>query len=156
MRRSTRFSLIGVLFAALWPVTAGGYGVYDYMGDRGYHPYARSTEGKHRPGSLRLQTGMTGDGYYVRAWLEGLDPGELQVYLRGNRLVLQIARSDRTGVQRPDARRVSRWQMRFRRQLRLPYDADRTGMTTRVKNGIMEIHIPRRHRYIPTDPAFTR
>jgi len=99
---------------------------------------------------------MTGDGYYVRAWLEGLDPGYLQVYLRGNRLVLQIARSDRTGVQRPDASRVSRWQMRFRRQLRLPYDADRTGMTTRAKNGIMEIYIPRRHRYIPTDPAFIR
>ncbi len=105
---------------------------------------------------LRIQTGMTGDGYYVRANIEGLRPGDIQVYLRRNRLVLQVEQSDRYGLRDPGARSTSQWQMRVRKQLRLPYDADVTGMTTSTDNGIMEIFIPRRSQYLPVDPLLVR
>ena len=124
-----------------------------YPGDRGYFPYAGSAEGNHYLGSLQLQTGMTEDGYYVRAYLEGLRPEDLQIYLRRNRLVLQIAQGDRYGLYNPHARRASRWHMRFRRQLRLPYDADWARMTMSTGNGLMEIYIPRRNQYMPADSS---
>ena len=133
MRQSTNLLFASVLFAALLPVTVWGYGFYDYQGDR-----------NNRPVSLRVHTGMTDDGYYVRAHIEGLRPEDVQVYVRRNRLILQIVQGDQYGRYNPDARRASQWQMRLRKQLRLPYDADWSRMTTSTKNGIMEIHIPRR------------
>jgi len=141
MQQSTNLLFASVLFAALLPVTVWGYGFYDYQGDR-----------NNRPVSLRLNTGLTEDGYYVRAHIEGLRPEDVQVYVRRNRLVLQIAQGDQNGRYNPDARRSSQWQVRLRRQLRLPYDADWSRMTTSTKNGIMEIHIPRRSQYMPGDP----
>jgi len=145
MRQSTKLLFTSVLFAALLPVAVWGYGFYDYHGDR-----------NNLPVSLRLHTSMTEDGYYVRASIEGLRPEDVQVYVRRNRLVLQIAQGDQYGRYNPDARRVSQWQMRFRRQLRLPYDADWSRMTTSTKNGIMEIHIPRRRQYMPDAPPLGR
>ena len=153
MQRSTFFLFISVVFAALLPVTGWGYGFTDYAGDRHYHPYAASAGGSRYPHSLRVQTGSTSDGYYVRAYLEGLQPEDVQVYLRRNRLVLQINQGNQYRVNDPYAERASRWQTRFRRQLRLPYDADPAGMTTSTRDGIMEIHIPRRFQYMPDDPA---
>ena len=155
MQQNTHLLFVSVLFAALLPVTVWGYGFSDYPGDGSYRPYAGSAKVHHYPGSLRLQTGMTEDGYYVRVYLEGLRPEDLQVYLRRNRLVLEIAQGDRYGLYNPDARRASRWQMRFRRHLRLPYDADWARMTASTKNGIMEIYLPRRNQYMPTDSSLT-
>ena len=153
MRQFTHLSFASMLFAALLPVTVWGYGFSDYPGDRSYRPYARSAGGSNYPGSLRIQRGMTKDGYYVRAYLEGLRPEDVQVYLRRNHLVLQIAQGDQYRWHNPGARRLSRWKMRFRRQWRLPYDADWTRMTTNTKNGIMDIRIPRRSQYMPTGPS---
>jgi HSP20 family molecular chaperone IbpA len=146
MQQRAHLSFVSVLFVALLPLTVWGYGFYDYPGERGYHPYAESAGGNHYLGSLQLQTAMTEDGYYVRAYLEGLRPEDLQIYLRRNRLVLQIAQGDRYGLYNPYARRASQWQVRFRRQLRLPYDADWARMTTSTRNGLMEIYIPRRNQ----------
>ena len=87
---------------------------------------------------------MTADGYVVRAWLDGLNPDDVQVYLRRNRLVLEAAQGARYGHDRPDARGVSEMSMRFRRYLRLPYDADPGRMKVTAEKGIIEITIPRR------------
>jgi len=152
MRQSTHLLFASVFFAAMLPVTAWGFGFADYPGDRSYHPYAGSAEGRHYSGSLRLQKGMTADGYYVRAYLDGLRPQDVQVYLRRNQLVLQAAQANQHVLNKPSASGVSQWQMRFRKQLRLPYDADYTRMTTSTNNGIMEIYIPRRSQYMPADP----
>ena len=142
MQQRTQLLFVSVLFAALLPVTVLGYGIFDYHVDRRYLPYAGSERGHHYSGSLRLQTGMTEDGYYVRANIQGLRPEDVQVYLRHNRLVLQITQGNQHGSYSPDVRRASQWQMRFRKQLRLPYDADVSRMTTSTKNGIMEIYMP--------------
>ncbi|MGB5716209.1 MAG: Hsp20/alpha crystallin family protein [Gammaproteobacteria bacterium] len=156
MRQNTRLLIISVFLSTLLPVTASGYGFYDAPGERHYPAYAGSMGGHHFSGSFRLQTGMTGDGYYVRAYIKGLAPEDIQVYLRRNRLVLQVAQSDQHGLRDPGARSSSQWQMRVRKQLRLPYDADVTGMTTSTDNGILEIYIPRRSRYLPVDPLLVR
>ena len=153
MQKRTQLLFVSVLFAALLPVTVWGYGIFDHNGDRRYLPYAGSEGGHHYSGSIRLQTGMTEEGYYVRANIQGLRPEDVQVYLQRNRLVLQIAQGDQYGTYNPDARRASQWQMRFRRQLRLPYDADGTRMTMSTMNGIMEIYIPRRSQYVPAIPS---
>ena len=142
MRKSTHLLFVSVLFGALLPVTVWGYGFAAYPGDRNYLHHAGSTGGHHYSGSLRLQTGMTEGGYYVRIYLDGLRPGDIHVSVLRNRLVLQIAQGGQYGSSRPNVRGVSQWQMHFRRQLRLPYDADVTRMTMSTKNGIMEIHMP--------------
>jgi HSP20 family molecular chaperone IbpA len=156
MWQNIQLLFVSALITALCPVAAWGYDFFDYHGDRNYRPYAGSEGSHHYSGSLRLQKGMTEDGYYVRAHIEGLRPEDVQIYLRRNRLVLQITQGDKYGLYYPDTRRSSLWQMRFRRQLRLPYDADGTRMTTSTENGIMEIYIPRRSRYMPTDPSLKR
>ncbi len=156
MKQSTRWLITSVLLAVLLPVTAWGYGVYDAPADRLYPPYAGTAQSHHYSGSLRIQTGMTGDGYYVRANIEGLRPGDIHVSVRRNRLVLQVEQNNRYGLRDPGAHSTSQWQMRVRKQLRLPYDADVTGMTTSTNNGIMEIFIPRRSQYLPADPLLVR
>jgi len=152
MKQKPRLLMASILFATLLPVTVWGYG---YPGDRsGWsdRPYPDSLTGFHYAGHLRLQKGENEDGYYVRVYLDGLSPGDVQAYVRGNRLVLQVAQRERYQSHRPDAASVSQWQMQFRRQLRLPYDADWSGMTTSTNNGVMEIYIPRRNPYLPGDP----
>ena len=141
--------IAGILFATLLPVTAWGYGFAGYPGDRSYLPYAGPASGNHYRGSLRTQTGMTGDGYYVRARLDGLRPEDVQVYVQRNRLVMQTAQGGRQGPRNSRAHGTSRWQISFRRQLRLPRDADWTRMTTSTKDGILEIYLPRRGRHMP-------
>ena len=142
MRQNIHLLFVSVLFGALLPVTVWGYGFAAYPGDRNYLPHAGSAGGHHYSGSLRLQTGITEGGYYVRIHLDGLRPEDIHVSLQRNHLVLQIAQGGQYGPYNPNARRVSQWQIHFRRQLRLPYDADVTRMTTSTKNGIMEIHMP--------------
>ena len=153
MQKRTRLLFVSVLYAALLPVTVWGYGIYDYNGDRRHLPYTGSEEGHHYSGSLRLQRGMTEEGYYVRANIQGLRPEDVQVYLQRNRLVLQIAQDEQHRSYNPDALGASQWQMRFRRQIRLPYDADGTRMKISTMNGIMEIYIPRRSQYVPAIPS---
>lgn len=156
MRWSTRLLFVGFLFSTLLPVIVWGNDLAYYHGDRSYLPYSRSERGDRHKGFFRLQTGMTEDGYYVRAYLDGLYPDDIQIYLRRNRLVLQAVQGDRYGLYKPNASGVSQWKMRFRKQLRLPYDADSNRMTTTTENGIIEIYFPRRSQYIPANPSLER
>ena len=152
MRHRPHILFASVLLVAMLPVTVQGYGLSDYPGDRGCRPYAGPAGGNHFPVSVRLQTGITRDGYFVRACLEGVHPEDVQVYPRNNHLVLQITQGNQRRLFNHGSSGVARWQMRFRRQLRLPYDADWTRMTVSMKHGIMEIYIPRSSQYMPADP----
>ena len=153
MRQSTHLLFATIVFTALLPVTVWGYGLSDYPGDRGYRSYAGSAGGHHYSGSLRLQTAETRNGYHLRARLDGLRPEEVHVYLQRNQLVLQIDQGDQHGLHSHDARRVSRWQIRFRKQLQLPYDADWSRMIITKKNDVMEIYIPRSSQSMPINPS---
>jgi HSP20 family molecular chaperone IbpA len=142
MRKSIHLLFVSALVGALLPVTVWGYGFAAYPRDRNHLPHAESSGGHHYSGSLRLQTGMTGGGYYLRIHLDGLRPGDIHVSLQRNYLVVQIAQGGQYGTHNSTARRAMQWQMHVRRQLRIPYDADVTRMTTSMKNGIMEIYMP--------------
>ncbi len=152
MWQRIKVSIAGILLAALLPVNAGAYGFAGYPADRNRLSYAGSPGGNHFQGSLRVQTGKAGDGYYVRARLDGLSPGNVHVYLRRNRLVLEVAQGGRTRQQDRHAAGTSQWQMRVHRQLRLPCDADTGRMTQRINNGVLEIYIPVRNRRLPGGP----
>lgn len=144
MQQSIHRLVVTILFTALLPVTAWGYGFYDGSTDMNFSPYAGSESFHHYSGSLRLHRGETEDGYYVRTYIQGLRPEDIQVFVRRNRLVVQVEQGDQYGLSRPGTRSTSQWRMQFRKQLRLPYDADWTRMTTSTSNGIMEIYLPRR------------
>ena len=153
MRQRPHLLFASVLLVARLPAAVQGYGFSDYPGGRGCRPYAGPAGGNDFPVSVRLQTGIAGDGYYVRACLEGVHPEDVQVYPWHNHLVLQITQGDQRRLFNHGSSGVARWQMRIRRQLRLPYDADWTRMTVSMKHGIMEIYIPRSRQYMPADPS---
>ena len=144
----------GLLCAALLPSTAWTYDNYGYPGDRGYQPYpgAAAHYQSQRRGSLRLEKGTTEEGYYVRVYLDGLQPDEIQVFVRRNRLVLQSAQDDEYGQLSPGSQSFSRSHRHFRKQVQLPYDADGTRITTDAKDGVMEIYIPRAGQHMPSRP----
>ena len=142
MHQSIHLLLASVLAGVLLPVTAGGYGFAAYPGDGEYLSQTWSTGGHHYSGSMRIQTGKTGDSYYVRINLDGLRPEDIRISLQRNYLVLQISKDSQYGSHHPNDRRYSRWQVHFHRRLRLPVDADVTRMTMSTKNGIMQIKIP--------------
>lgn len=142
MRKSALLLFVSVLAGALLPVTVWGYGFDAYPGDGNYLPHAESAGGHYYSGSLRLQTGMTEGGYYVRIYLDGLRPEDIHVSLQRNHLVLKTVQGGQYGPYNSNARGASQWQMSFRRQLRIPYDADVTRMVTSTRDGIMEIYMP--------------
>lgn len=153
MRRGIRLILAGLLFVPLLSATPWAYAYNGYPGDRGYQPEPGSVRGYQRPGSLRIQKGMTEEGYYVHVYLQGLQPEDIQVFVRHNRLILQSLQEDEYGQLGPVSHSVSRWHRRFRKQLRLPYDADGSRMTRTTKDGVLEIYIPRVSPPLPSAPV---
>ena len=153
MRENPHLLFVIIIFTALLPVTVWGYGFADYPGDRSYPTYAGPAGGYHYSGSLRLQTGMTGDGYYARALLDGLHPEDVHIFIQHNYLVLEIAQGGQHGLHNSNARGISQWQMHSHRQLQLPHDADWSRMVVTKKNGTMEIYIPRSSQYTPIKPS---
>lgn len=136
--------IVTILIATLLPVTAWGYGFYDGPAVGNHPPNAGSQRNHQDAGYLRFLTGETEDGYHVRINIEGLRPEDIQIYIRRNRLVLQVEQGDRYDMSKPGTRSTSLWRMHFRKQLPLPYDADWMRMTTSTTNGIMNIYIPRK------------
>ena len=154
MQPASRLFIVCVLVMAWLPAAAWAHGSYVYSTDWGYRPDAGPAGGNRDAGSLRLQTGVTGEEYFVRAYLDGLGAGDIEVFPWRNRLVVQVARGGRQGHYGRGAG-VSRWQMRIRKQLRLPFDADWRRMTRSIDNGIMEIRIPKSSRHRPANPPLT-
>jgi HSP20 family molecular chaperone IbpA len=154
MRRISQLLIAGLLLTAA--LSLQGYALADDPGGQDYQPYAGYATGRNAAPSLHIRTGMTADGYHVRAYLGGLRPEDVEVVVRGNRLVLQTVQSNVYRSTGPDARSIAQWHMRLRRQLRLPYDADWTRMTMTTENGIMDIYIPRRNQYLPDAPYSDR
>lgn len=143
MQQRIRLFLSCIIVAALLPASTWGYGGSYYHADRDYRPYTGPAGGQRYSGRMKVQTVRTADGYNIRVYLDGIRPKDVQVVQRHNRLILNIERGGRHGPGR-DARGTSRWQMRMRRELQLPHDADWTQLSITTRNGMMEIHIPAR------------
>jgi HSP20 family molecular chaperone IbpA len=152
MRRNIRLTFRSLLLVTLVPAIVWAYDDYGYPGNRGYQPYPGWANSYQQPRSLRIQKGMTEEGYYVYVYLQGLQADDVQVFVQRNRLVLQSVQDDEYGQFSPSAGRVSRSYRRFRKQLRLPYDADGSRMTKTTRNGSLEIYIPRVRYPMPSEP----
>jgi HSP20 family molecular chaperone IbpA len=146
--------LASFLLAVVLPATVWGYGSYDQRYSRSYVPYSAAADGSRHASSLKLQTGMDESGYYVRAYLKGLTPEDVQVYVRHNRLVFRVSQGDRRSQQSVNRPGSSYWRMSYTRKLRLPRDADWMQMSTTTKDGVLEIHLPRKSRYAPFGPSY--
>jgi HSP20 family molecular chaperone IbpA len=154
MPHKARLLFSGILLVLMLPVTVWGYGAYDYRDNRNYVPRPGPASGGHYTGALRVRTGMDENGYYARAYLEGTSPGDIQVYIRHNRLVLRISQGNRRAEQPANRQTSPAWQMSYTRKLRLPPDADWRQMRTTTNDGVTEIHIPRKSRYGRFDSPF--
>ena len=152
MHPHIRLPLAICLFAALSPAAVWSYGYHGDPGARAYMPYPRSPAGYRYHSGVRFETGMSEDGYYLKVYLEGISPEQVQVFVQRNTLVVQSAQSHEYGAQDPSAFRLARSQSAFRKRLRLPYDADPSRMETRAENGILVIDIPRRDQSTPPYP----
>ncbi len=154
MPQTVHLLFSGILLALMLPVTVWGYGTYDYRDNRSYFPRPGPATGGHYAGTLRLRTGMDENGYYARVYLGGTNPGDIQVYVRHNRLVIKISQGNRRGVQPANVQAFPSWRMSYTRKLRLPPDADWRQMHTTTTDDVMEIHIPRKNRYGRFDSPF--
>jgi HSP20 family molecular chaperone IbpA len=139
---ATRVWLPGVLLCALLPATGWSQEFAPYPGDWNAPRYPGPVRGHQFAGALRVQTTMTRDGYYARIHVRGIRPEDIRVYPRHGNLVIETDEGGRNGTLRPGARGASQWQLHLRRQLRLPYDADVSGMTRNTENGSIDIFLP--------------
>lgn len=142
LRQPAHAWLAGVLLGILLPATGWSQEFTPYPGDWNTPLYAGSISGHPLTGTLRVQTTMTRDGYYARIHVNGIRPEDIRMYPKRGYLVVQADEGGRNRTLRTGARSKSQWQMHLRRQLRLPYDADVSGMTTRTGNGIIDIFLP--------------
>lgn len=152
MQRCTRLLSRCILVAALLPATTWGHGFSDYHTDRRHGPYAGPASADHYRGAVKLQTGKTRDGYHVRIYMAGIRPDDVRITPQNHHLILHIARGRRHD-QKPGMRRASRMQMSIRRQMRLPYDADFSSITTSTSDGFMEIFIPSTRQRTRVNPS---
>jgi len=147
--------LIAVLFfIAVFQVNAQTSGCYGepgyrdsyppYYGDRGYRPpptpYVRRSTGL---GSMRMERGMSKEGYTLKIYLDGRSPKAIQIRPFHNRLVIS---SDSLEVQREQDRggyRYSRQWGGSSRTVRLPGDADAKGLVRTDGEDVIDISIPR-------------
>jgi HSP20 family protein len=96
-----------------------------------------------RVATTRFFTGADESGYYLEAALPGLDPASLQVRVEDRVLVLggQHAKHDL-----PEG---GRWHLReraegeFTHRLRIPQDADVSGISADYRNGILTLTLPK-------------
>jgi len=96
-------------------------------------------------GSLRLwefNLSETEDEMIVRAELPGFEAHDLDVQLDGNTLII---RAERTQASNDGTRRGDAWTSRsFRRTLTLPQPADPQRVQATYRNGVLELHLPKR------------
>ena len=149
MLRSSVLGFLVFLIGVVLPVNGWGYGFSGYPGGGDNLPYSQPGAGGDQQRSLRVQRGRNENGYYLRIYLQGYRPGDVKVGTRRNRLVLQVTAGDQRGAGDMRSQRVSRWWTGYRRQFRLPFDADPAGMTRTEKDGVVEILIPARRQPLP-------
>ncbi len=88
---------------------------------------------------MRLEEHITDAQYTVRAELPGLDPDkDLEINLAGGMLTIRAERREESQARyRSEFRYGS-----FQRSVRLPDNADESGLKAHYSNGILEITVP--------------
>ena len=146
-----------------WPYGAG-FMSPGYMGYPGYtsYPWGRAAHGmdpyreEHHPGkgesggsfgwSPRTEMFERDDKLVVRAELPGLDKDDVNVWVEGDRLVIEGERREEES-DRGDRYYQREWSYGyFHREIPLPEQVDDHDVKAKFKNGILEVSVPRSER----------
>jgi HSP20 family protein len=80
----------------------------------------------------------------VKADLPGVDPKELDISIRDNRLTIRGEKKEEKEEKRKDYHRVERFSGQFYRELNLPAEADLERISAASSNGVVTITIPKK------------
>jgi len=97
------------------------------------------------PARVHIEKSMYEDGYLLRVYTQGITPEDIDVFADHGRLRLRSVMSRQRDWQseRPYRRSSFSSYGSISRTVRLPYGADASKLTTTVKDGVLEIRIPR-------------
>jgi len=97
-------------------------------------------------GDFRARLDLSGDekGYLVSIDLPGLSEDDIKVDLTGDTLIVKGEKEEKHESKDKQYYRVERCAGSFQRTLSLPKDADHDSISASMKNGLLEIKIPRK------------
>jgi HSP20 family protein len=86
----------------------------------------------------------TKEGYVFKFELPGIAKDDVKVELEGEKLSISGERKEDKEVKREDYHRVERYCGSFARSFQLPKNADGQKVNANMKNGILELRIPKK------------
>lgn len=87
--------------------------------------------------------------FVILADLPGVDPGEIEVQMEKGLLTIKGERRGESESATESYSLVERFHGTFHRRFALPDSADPEGITATGRNGVLEIHIPKRPETTP-------
>lgn len=90
-----------------------------------------------------------GNEIVLRADLPGLEPEDIQIEIQDGTLTLRGEREDERQEQNDDYQCVERWGGAFLRVVRIPPGVDPNKIRAEFKNGILEVHMPKKPEAAP-------
>jgi HSP20 family molecular chaperone IbpA len=119
-----------------------GYVPDPYVAETPMHrPYDYGT-----PARVRIEKALYEEGYLLRVYAQGITAEDIDVSVADHgRLRLRSVMSSQRDWRSENPYRRSSFSSHgsISRTIRLPYDADASKLTTTVKDGVLEIRIPR-------------
>jgi HSP20 family protein len=94
------------------------------------------------PGSPPVDVRKLPDEYVVLADLPGVEPAAVEVTSRGDTLRIAAVRRDRLNTGGVPVR-LERSAGKLRRALRLPASCDGSKITTQLRDGVLEVRVPK-------------
>ena len=86
----------------------------------------------------------TKDDYVFKVELPGISKEDVKVEVNGDNMEIKGERKEEKEIKREDYRRNERICGSFMRNFQLPKNADGQKMSASMKDGILELHIPKR------------
>lgn len=87
--------------------------------------------------------------YLVRADLPGVNPDDIDIRLDNELLTIQGRRADEKRTEENGYQRVERFSGSFVRRMTLPGSGDADNVKAKVRNGVLEVTIPRHEPKVP-------
>jgi HSP20 family protein len=87
--------------------------------------------------------------FYILADLPGVDKNNINISMENNILTIKGSRPEETKVEQDSYCRTERVRGNFHRQFTLPDTADESKIEAKVKNGVLEIIIPKKEAAQP-------
>ena len=84
------------------------------------------------------------EAYVVRADAPGMDKGDINIEVRGNRMTVSGERKEEKRGEEGGSTRYERSQLTFSRSLQLPRDADPDRIEASLDRGVLSVSIPRK------------